>query len=81
MTPGEWHHGDRDGLPQDGQSAHEHAAAVDAAQRLLAGPSVVVPRAVLFELTALLRQAAVLLERALDEARVPPVAGDDDPAH
>jgi hypothetical protein len=80
---GDWpqhEHGDPDGLPSEGDGQSEREAAVTAAQRLLAGPSLVVPRAVLFELTTLLRQAIVLLEQALNEAGVPPACADDNPS-
>jgi hypothetical protein len=78
MRPGEWHHGDgadHEGLPQDGQS--ERASAVDAAQQLLAGPSASVPRALLLQLTALLRAALRLLERVLDEGSTGTQPADD----
>jgi hypothetical protein len=81
MAHGDWqHHADRDGLPAEGDGQSEREAAVTAAQRLLAGPSVVVERRVLLEMTALLRQAVLLLQRAIDQASVQRASGDDDPA-
>jgi hypothetical protein len=63
MAPGDQPQGDS--LPQDDQGERE--AAIAAAGAILAGPSVVVPRALLLQLTALMREAMRLLERALDE--------------
>jgi hypothetical protein len=58
--------GDRDGLTGDGQSERE--AAVDAARKIVGGPTVGVERAALLQLMALLREATRLLERAMDSA-------------
>jgi hypothetical protein len=62
----QWPRGDGDGLPQDGQSERE--AAIDAAQRLVAGPYICVPRSTWHAVLALMREAVRLLECVLDEA-------------
>jgi hypothetical protein len=67
MGPGDWPQDES--MPHDGQSSSslEREAAITAAQQLLAGPSVTVPRALLLQLSALLREAQRLLERVLSE--------------
>jgi hypothetical protein len=68
MLGGDWQHGDGegDGLAPYGQSERE--AAVAAAQQLLAGPYVQVPRTTWLAILALMRQAVTVLERVLVEA-------------
>jgi hypothetical protein len=65
MAPGD---GQQHEQGEDAQNSQERAAAVNAAERLLAGPDLLISRSVLLEMTALLHQAARLLERTLDEA-------------
>ena len=72
----DWPHGDRDGLTGGGQSERE--AAIEAARKILAGPTVAVERAQLLQLMALLRETTRVVERVLDEAGAGgKPAGDD----
>jgi hypothetical protein len=75
-------HEDSADLPQDGQSERE--AAVDAAQRLLLGPTVEVPVDLLDALVAELEAAKRLVERvrsaSAGEAGTQQTDGDGRPA-
>jgi hypothetical protein len=55
----------------------EHAAAVDAAQRVLFGPTVAVPHALLKALVAELEVARRLVQHVLAEGSAQPASDDD----
>ena len=79
ISDGERHdQGDGEHLPQDNQSERETAVA--AAQQLLAGPYVRVPRGALLGLIAALRTSIRVLETILQEGSAYQQPADDDPA-